>query len=481
VQRALSGSRTGIPVVRYRDFLVINQLEWEAIELIQDTVLKEYNRALYWLNRASLRITRFVGQRILMEARDQAWYQTTLLVHARPEEQLLVARAIDASAASMADLIGALSFRPDLALENAVGWARRWDRIDPQLQAGMVNLACRNAVIAELVLRELAFTGAEPISVVETLLARGEPRLAGLFGRMAMRISPRRRRQRLQRFLESGSDSAMRLLQAMVDVGLPPSALPKSASIQSVRQRWSEELRDNVACLQVPEIRANDTLAQAISSYEEALRAKLAPLGGPTRTSEPPSALRLQQARELLAAHPSRWVRLCAQPNNGEAMALLIETVLFLKETQVFMEVDIAVLLHVAEKLENRSFLASQPLVQAGQQSGGLYLIAKGQVEVTQARKGRNLRIAVLGPRDSIGELSALNDTPATADCTAITPVSCYFLPSAVLANLLHQHPRLSIGLIRMLSHRLMSTTLRVSDPPPAPATLPPPPAAEVG
>lgn len=267
----------------------------------------------------------------------------------------------------------------------------------------------------------------------------------------------------------------MALLQAMVDAGLEPSALPRSSPIEAVRRRWSEELRDNLACLRVPEIRADARLMQAITSHADGIRARLEPLGGPTRTPEPKSALSLKDARELLASHPNRWVRLCAQPNNGEAMALQIETVLFLKETQVFMEVDIAVLLHVAEKLEARSYLSGQPIVQGGQKSGGLYLIAKGQVEVTQPRKGRNLRIAVLGPHDSIGELSALNDTPATADCTALTPVEGYFLPSAVLAQLMHQHPRLSIGLIRMLSHRLMSTTLRVSDPPAAPASLPPP------
>jgi CRP-like cAMP-binding protein len=473
-ERALSASRTGIPVVRYRDFLVINQLEWEAIELIQDTVLQEYNRALYWMNRASLRFTRFLGQRILMEARDQAWYQTTMLVHAREDERELLARAIDNFAASMADLIGSLSYRPDLAVENAIGWTRRWDRLDPQLQSAMVNLACRNAVIAELVLRELAFAGAEPISVLETLLSRGEPHLAGMYARWALRLSPRRRRVRLERYLESGSDSAMTVLTAMVDSGLPRSALPKSHAIEAVRRRWSDELRANTGCLELAEIRSERLLADAIFAHASAIRKRLETFGGPLPPSKT-TPLTLPEARALIASHPSRWVRLCAQANDGEDMASLIEKVLFLKETQVFMEVDIAVLLHVAEKLENRSLLAGQSVVKAGEKSGGLYLINKGQVEVTQPRKGKNLRITVLGPRDSIGELSALNDTPATADCTALTPMECYFLPSAVLANLLHQHPRLSIGLIRMLSHRLTHTTLRVSDPPPPPETVPPP------
>ena len=62
----------------------------------------------------------------------------------------------------------------------------------------------------------------------------------------------------------------------------------------------------------------------------------------------------------------------------------------------------------------------------------------------------------------ALGELSVLNGTPASADCTALTEVKCWFLPSDVLSELLHHYPRLSIGLIRMLSQRLMSATLKV-------------------
>jgi hypothetical protein len=43
-RRALSGSRGGVPVVRYRDFLLINQVAWEALPHVQDTVLARFNR-----------------------------------------------------------------------------------------------------------------------------------------------------------------------------------------------------------------------------------------------------------------------------------------------------------------------------------------------------------------------------------------------------------------------------------------------------
>jgi CRP-like cAMP-binding protein len=143
-------------------------------------------------------------------------------------------------------------------------------------------------------------------------------------------------------------------------------------------------------------------------------------------------------------------------------MLSVIERVLFLKDTEVFVEVDIAVLIPVAERLEFREFPAGETLVENNQSTGGIYLIQKGEVEVSQLRDGRRVSIARLGAHESVGDLSALNDTPATADCTAITPVECWYIPSEHLANLLHEHPRLGIGLIRMLSQRLIATTLRV-------------------
>lgn len=143
-------------------------------------------------------------------------------------------------------------------------------------------------------------------------------------------------------------------------------------------------------------------------------------------------------------------------------MALLIERVLFLKDTELFMEVEPAVLVHVAEQLEPRAFRAGDPLVRAGEKVGGIHVIREGRVEVSQMRGERRLNIAELGAGDSVGELSALNETPATADCRALEDVATFFLPSHVLAALLHRHPRLAIGLIRLLSRRLVSTTLRL-------------------
>lgn len=393
-------------------------------------------------------------------------------MHAREgAERERVARVIDAYAASIADLVGAITMRPDQILDSATAWLRRWERLDPELVRGLVDMAHENPVVAELALRELAFAGAEPVGVLETLMRLGETRLAGLFGRMVLRSAPRRRRQRLERFLARGSAQAVAALEAMLAAGADPDALPARAPLDAVRARWLERLAGTRACRAERPLGADDTLDAALGGYARRLELELARLGrggaAAAPTAAPPSVTAL---RDFLSTHPDPWVRLCAQkaPAGGDDMPSLIERVLFLKETPIFMEVEPPVLVHVAERLERRAYAPGERLVTAGQRSDGLHLIRSGQVEVVQRRGADTQRIATLGAPEPVGELSALNDTPATADCVAVTPVECYVVPGEALAHLLHEHPRLAIGIIRMLSERLIATTLRVREAQPA-------------
>jgi CRP-like cAMP-binding protein len=86
----------------------------------------------------------------------------------------------------------------------------------------------------------------------------------------------------------------------------------------------------------------------------------------------------------------------------------------------------------------------------------------EGEVEVRQDRDQGHAVVARLSRPAAIGELSTLNATAATADVVAVTPVRTLLLPSEVLLELLTQHPRLAIGLLRTLSERLIETTKRL-------------------
>lgn len=455
-RRSLAASRSGVPAGRYHDFLLVNQVGWESLSHIQDEVLSTFSRLFYWGNRLVRDVSKRVGQRVFLHARDTSWTQTTLLIHARDGvERSRVARVIDAYAASIADLLGGLTWRPDLLLESAGSWLRRWERLDPDVQSGLVELALDNPVVAELALRELAFVGADPVSVIETLLHRGAPRLAGTFGQLALSHAPLRRRQRLMRHLASAEGTVA--LEMVEQASALPVRLAGGAALERVHARHRQRLAQTRAALRDGRVARLPELSRALDAQAIELERKVGPAGAAAAPVE---------LEAFLDQNPDRWIRVCATqvfPKDGtKTMSTTIERVMFLKETTVFVEADPGVLVHLAEKLVSRRFAAGERVVRAGEQHGGLHLIRSGSVRVSQERGGQRVSIATLGPRDSVGELSALNDTPPTADCDAVTDVETLFVPTEVLSHLLHQHPRLSIGLIRMLSQRLMETTLRV-------------------
>ena len=493
-ERSLMSTRGGVPVSRYRDFLLINQIGWESIPIIQHTVLRTFSPVLFWGNRMTLGATRFAGARVLLEARDTSWCQTTLLMHARDgREAAWIARLIDAYAASVGDLVGTLTLRPDRFVSHAQIWRNRWERVDPELQGGLVQMARENPIVAELVLQQLAFMGGDPVTIVEALVAHGDARLACVFAKMCWRHAPRPKRKRFRKYIERAGGPAVTVTEALLE----EPDLPRGAAVAQVHARWSRRQRLGRLSLARPETKSSPLLRAALEDDVRDVDERLARLGAIDPAGHVPSD---REILDFLRTHPDRWVRLCARaiagdtidPSAGAHMAALVERVLFLKETSVFLEVEPTVLVHVAEQLEERAFRAGAHLLEAGRKSGGIHVVRSGRIEVAQARDGRAVRIASLGPRDSVGEISALDDTPATADCRAITDVQTYFLPDAALAVLLHEHPRLAIGLIRMLSQRLAATTLRVRDDPEPrrrpepsaaipPAATPKPPRATTG
>ena len=257
---ALGAARAGLPTKRYRDFLLINRVGWESIPVLQEVVLGQFNRFLYWGNKLAGGLTRRVGQRVFIESRDASWCQTTLLVHARnSQERAIVTQMIDAFAASVADVIAAVTYRPDKLLAHTGSWLRRWERLDPALVTGLVQLAMDNPVVAELALRELAFAGADPVPVLESLHNAGETRLCVVFTTQVLRLAPQRRRERLEQHLLSGKEAALDVLEALALSGPLPAGLPRGVPLHAVAARWSCDRALAVRGAELPEAAAFET------------------------------------------------------------------------------------------------------------------------------------------------------------------------------------------------------------------------------
>ena len=120
----------------------------------------------------------------------------------------------------------------------------------------------------------------------------------------------------------------------------------------------------------------------------------------------------------------------------------------------------------IADKAVRRKFKAGEPIVQQGKRSHGVYLVLKGSASVQIPSKGTSLPI---DPGEACGEISFLDELPATANVIAKEEVEAYYLDRPTLQSLFELFPHLGSrfyhSLAAILSRRLRE--LIGSAPPP--------------
>jgi CRP-like cAMP-binding protein len=110
----------------------------------------------------------------------------------------------------------------------------------------------------------------------------------------------------------------------------------------------------------------------------------------------------------------------------------------------------------VADKAARVTFHKGKTLVHRGKKSDGVFLILKGTARVQIRAHGVSPEI---GPGEICGEMSFLEDAPASADVVAHEHVEAYQLDRCTLESLFELFPHLASRFYRSLatnlSHRL--------------------------
>jgi CRP/FNR family cyclic AMP-dependent transcriptional regulator len=110
--------------------------------------------------------------------------------------------------------------------------------------------------------------------------------------------------------------------------------------------------------------------------------------------------------------------------------------------------------LHAAGR--RRSYGAAVTIVHEGDDAGPVVVLLRGRAKVsTLGGAGREAIIAVRGPGDLIGELSAIDCAPRSATVTTLEPVEVLLLPGSGFATLLERRPRIALVILRMVAGRL--------------------------
>lgn len=119
----------------------------------------------------------------------------------------------------------------------------------------------------------------------------------------------------------------------------------------------------------------------------------------------------------------------------------------------MFAEVDDAHLERIASAGTPFEVESGYVLAERGQPGSGMFVILDGTVEVELP----NLDPVALGPGEFFGELSLLTDTYRLARVRAVTPVRGLAIDRAAFDALLHDEPRIALGMLPVLARRLVA------------------------
>ncbi len=111
----------------------------------------------------------------------------------------------------------------------------------------------------------------------------------------------------------------------------------------------------------------------------------------------------------------------------------------------------------IADKASRVQFKAGEQFVHRGKRTHGIYLLVKGTASVQIAG---NSKAREIGPGEVCGEISFIDELPATADIVASEPVWAYFLDRPTLQSLFELFPHLGSRFYRSLAS-ILSRRLR--------------------
>ena len=120
---------------------------------------------------------------------------------------------------------------------------------------------------------------------------------------------------------------------------------------------------------------------------------------------------------------------------------------------------DVALL---REKGRARKFRSGATLFHEGDHSDWIGLVVSGRAKVSCfGADGRERLVAVVGPGEVLGELSAIDGSPRSATAAAIEPLEVAVLTATEFLDLLEQHPRVTVAILRAVIGRLRDSDRR--------------------
>lgn len=136
-----------------------------------------------------------------------------------------------------------------------------------------------------------------------------------------------------------------------------------------------------------------------------------------------------------------------------------------LKASRLLQGLDADTLATLARSVEVERAEPGQVLISEGEIAAHMFLVIDGELEVLARGAGdRDVRMALLGPSDWVGEMAVLDVQPRSATVRAVAPTRVVKLTAGDVRDLLYENDIGQYALFVMNIARELSRRLRVAD-----------------
>ncbi len=135
-----------------------------------------------------------------------------------------------------------------------------------------------------------------------------------------------------------------------------------------------------------------------------------------------------------------------------------------MREIGLFGALSDEIIAHLASALKPVQLAPGDMIFREGDPAREMYVVLEGEVEVLKkSRRGREVRVAILGPNDSLGEMSLIDVQARSASGRAVAHTRLLRMSSEDL-DWLYRHDLKSYAIITLNIARDLSRRLRVAD-----------------
>lgn len=135
----------------------------------------------------------------------------------------------------------------------------------------------------------------------------------------------------------------------------------------------------------------------------------------------------------------------------------------YLKNIPLFSSLTSGDFEELAKLMITRSYPAHHTLFWMHERGTHLYIIDEGNIEISYTNEeGEEVSLAVLGKGSFFGEISLLDGEPHSATARTMGPATLFTIDRETFHHYLNKHPQLAFTLLKVLTKRLRSSTMKM-------------------